>query len=180
MIRQLLPEEIPRLSIEAFKKAKKLPVSILLHDIRSVLNVGAIFRSADAFRVQHIYLSGITGSPNHPHCRKTALGAELSVDWSRINNPLQFLKEQKNKNICIVALEIAQGAFMLHQWQWNLQPLLLIPGNEVYGVPDWLLNEADICLEIPQMGTKHSLNVAVSVGIVLYKLFERALSLHYF
>ncbi len=168
-------EELPRLTPEEFKQAPKLPVSILLHNIRSAMNVGSIFRTADAFRIEKIFLSGYTAIPPSPEIRKTALGATKSVAWEKVESPVSFLHSVKQKNIRIIAVEQTHNSLNFTDFSWNKEPVLLLFGNEVKGVEQEHLNLSDLALEIPQYGTKHSLNISVCAGIVLYKFFEWSL-----
>jgi len=173
-------EELPRLPIERYASAPKMPVSLLLHNIRSLLNVGSILRSSDAFRVQKVYLSGFTGSPTQPEVQKTALGAQLVVPTERVENPIAFLQKMREKGMLIVAVEQTTHSLLLPQWKWDGSPTLFIFGNEMKGIEQELIDEAHFTIEIPQLGFKHSLNVAVSAGIILYHCFERALQLQRF
>ena len=172
MLKKKQIENLKRLTPVEFQNAPKLPLRVLLDDIRSLMNVGAIFRSADAFRIEKIYLTGITGTPPHPLIRKTALGATESVSWEKIENPVRLLKQLKKQQWKIIGVEQIHGAELLPHFQWNAQPTLLIFGNEVKGLTPKLLPFLDQALEIPQFGTKHSINVAVCAGIVFYHFFK--------
>ncbi len=173
MPRKLKNIELNRLSKEAFKNAQKSPAVIVLNDIRSMSNVGSLFRTADAFRVEKICLCGITARPPHKDIRKTALGAEESVDWEGYENTLDCIHHYKEKGYEILALEQTTGSVDIREWEINENPFLLVLGNEVDGVSDEVLAECDGILEIPQYGTKHSFNVAVSGGIALWELLSR-------
>ena len=151
----------------------KLPVAVLLDNVRSMHNVGAVFRTADAFLLDCVYLGGITGCPPHPEIKKTALGAEDSVRWEHIEDALDFAEVMKKKGWKICVLEQAHNSLPLQDF--TSQPserYLLVAGNEVEGVNQKILDIADIVLEIPQHGVKHSLNVSVSVGIALWQMVK--------
>ena len=171
-MRKLGNEELERLSVEEFKASKKIPVSIFLDNVRSLNNVGSAFRSGDAFRVEKIYLGGITGTPPHRDIHKTALGATESVDWEHVAEPLEKLKALQAEDYQILAVEQADESTMLQDFQPSAgQKYCLVFGNEVFGVADEIVQMADGCLEIPQGGTKHSLNISVSLGIVLWDCY---------
>ncbi len=172
MLRKKKIEELKRLTPDEFKRKPKLPVNILLHNIRSAMNVGAIFRTADAFAVNTIFLSGYTSLPPNPEIRKTALGATESVCWKKTENPELLLRSFKQKKGKIIAVEQTHNSININNFTWDKTPVLLLFGNEVKGVEQKFLNLSDLALEIPQYGTKHSLNVSVSAGIVLYKFSE--------
>ncbi|MCU0430958.1 MAG: RNA methyltransferase [Cytophagaceae bacterium] len=162
-------EEMDRLEVDAFKTAEKLPLVIVLDNIRSLHNVGAAFRTSDAFRVQHLYLCGITGTPPNRELHKSALGAEDTVDWTYHQDCLALVKELKQQGWIIAALEQASGSTSLQHYEPQPgQKICLIAGNEVFGVQEPIIEHCDLCLEIPQFGTKHSLNVSVSLGMVLW------------
>ena len=171
MPRKLRNEELNRLTVEKFKKAAKTPLVLVLDNIRSMNNVGSIFRTADAFKLSHIHLCGITACPPHREIRKTALGAEESVDWTyweQTTDALRFLKDHH-----IYALEQTTDSSSLRSFQHTGAPLALIVGNEVDGVAPDLLHLCRGSIEIPQFGTKHSFNVAVSAGIAMWELFNK-------
>ena len=161
-------EELNRLSLQEYKRVPKLPIRLLLHNIRSLHNVGSIFRTADAFLVEKIYLSGYTGCPPNPEIRKTALGAEEAVLWEKIKEPIELINKLKHQGFTIASVEQTHNSTFLKDFKWNKKPLLLIFGNEVKGVDDNIIEVSDLAIEIEQFGTKHSLNVSVSAGIVLY------------
>lgn len=170
-MKKLNMEELGRMRPEDFKTSPKLPVIVVLDNVRSLLNVGSIFRSGDAFGIEKIILSGYTGTPPHPEIRKTALGATDTVAWEKSSDLLLTLRELKAKGWTIAAIEQTTESLSLPHYEPNLQVgLVLILGNEVEGVQDEALNLCDLALEIPQFGTKHSLNVSVAAGIVLYAL----------
>ena len=150
---------------------KKLPVAVLLDNVRSSYNVGSVFRTSDAFMISEIILCGITGCPPHPEITKTALGAEESVEWRYVENALLTVKEMKKEGWLICVLEQAHGSIPLQNFVTSSDSkYLLIAGNEVEGVNQEIVDLADIILEIPQHGVKHSLNVSVSVGIALWQM----------
>lgn len=152
---------------------EKLPVAVLLDNVRSMYNVGSVFRTCDAFLISEVVLCGITGRPPHPEISKTALGAEESVNWRYCEDALKTIKEMKKEGWLICVLEQAHGSTPLQKFIPSSDlKYLLVAGNEVEGVSQQIVNMADIILEIPQHGVKHSLNVSVSVGIALWKLVE--------
>lgn len=168
--------ELGRMSPSAFKSAEKFPVLLVLDNIRSLHNVGAAFRTADAFRIQEIMLCGITGSPPHPEIERSALGATSSVKWTYYTTTEEAVKYLKALGYCLVAVEQTDQSQLLGEQTWSKdQPLALIFGNELLGVSDEVLPLCDYALEIPQLGTKHSLNVSVSIGIVLWELLRSAM-----
>lgn len=172
--KKTLNEELERKSIEEFKKSKKLPVVVLLDNIRSMHNVGAAFRTADAFMIEKIYLTGITAQPPHREIHKTALGATESVEWEFQPNTLETIKHLRSKGYKIISVEQAEPNVTLEEFMPDTnEKYCLIFGNEVNGVEDDTLQASDTCLEIPQSGTKHSLNVSVSIGVVLWKFYSQ-------
>lgn len=173
-MRKLKITELNRLSAEEFRAAEKIPLVVVLDDIRSLHNVGSVFRTSDAFRIARIYLCGITARPPHPEIHKTALGAEFSVDWIYKRDTLEAVSELKAENYTIYAVEQAEGSIMLDRFDTHTgQRYAVILGNEVKGVKQEVIDACDGCIEIPQYGTKHSLNVSVTAGIVLWDLFKR-------
>ncbi len=174
--RKLSMDDLNRLSVEDFKNVEKNPFVFVLDDIRSLNNVGSVFRTADAFRTQKIYLCGLTGTPPHRDITKTALGADESVEWEHRSDVLALVQQLKSEGYKIAALEQAEGSVMLN----DFEPLVsdryaFVLGNEVFGVSDSLIEQCDVCLEIPQFGTKHSLNVSVSAGIVAWDFVSKIL-----
>lgn len=170
-MRKLKNSELRRLDIESYKIAKKNPLVLVLDNIRSLNNIGSIFRTADAFRVQAIYLCGITAQPPHRDIHKTALGATDSVEWKYMNSTEEAIHELKEKGYEIIALEQADGSIMLHQFKPDPKSAYaIVLGNEVRGVQQKIVDISDHCIEIPQFGTKHSLNVTVSNGIALWDM----------
>ncbi|NEQ54491.1 MAG: RNA methyltransferase [Leptolyngbya sp. SIO3F4] len=175
-MRKLSMDELNRISVEEFKKTEKFPVVLILDNIRSLNNVGAAFRTADAFRIEKIYLCGITGKPPHRDIRKTALGASESVTWQYYPTTLAAIDECKAAGYHICAVEQAEGSTSLEQLEIVKQEkYAFIFGNEVFGVEDDALAQSDKCIEIPQFGTKHSLNISVSIGIVLWHYMNNIL-----
>ena len=173
-MRKVKNEELNRLSIADFKQADKLPIVLVLDNIRSLNNIGSIFRTADAFRIACIYLCGITATPPHREIHKTALGATDSVDWKYRDSTEKALQELRQDAYQIVAIEQADNSILLDNYQPEKQgKLALVFGNEVHGVDDKVVETADYCLEIPQSGTKHSFNVSVSTGIVLWDIYVK-------
>jgi tRNA G18 (ribose-2'-O)-methylase SpoU len=175
-MRKLANSELERKTVEEFRSAKKLPIVVVLDNVRSAYNVGSIFRTADAFPVEAIYLCGITGYPPHKEILKTALGATETVKWKYYKSTLEAIHELKISGYKIYAVEQAEGSISLNEIS-NLKPqisnLVLIFGHEVNGVQQDIMNVCDGCIEIPQGGTKHSLNIAVSAGVVLWEFFRK-------
>lgn len=172
--RKLKNSELPRLSEEAFKKAEKTPLIIVLDNIRSLNNIGSVFRTADAFLVEKIYLCGITAQPPHKDIHKTALGATETVDWEYVETTFEIVEKLKLENIIVLAVEQAESAVMLDDFNpIKNQKYAVVFGNEVKGVDQKVVNASDAALEIPQFGTKHSLNISVSVGVVVWDFFSK-------
>lgn len=173
-MRKLKITELNRISAEEFKTAEKLPLVVVLDDIRSLHNIGSIFRTADAFRIECIYLCGITATPPHPEMHKTALGAEFTVDWKYVNNPVEAVDNLKKEGYEVYSVEQAEGSIMLNELELDrTQKYAIVMGNEVKGVHQEVINHSNGCIEIPQYGTKHSLNVSVTAGIVMWDLFSK-------
>ena len=173
-MRKIKNSELNRLSVEGFKAAKKSPLIVILDNVRSLNNVGSIFRSADAFRIQHIYLCGITATPPHKDIQKTALGSTEAVDWSYAKDTLAVVEKLQSVNVKVMAIEQAQNATVLQDFYPNNQSIYaLVFGHEVKGVNQAVVNQCDGVIEIPQFGTKHSLNIAVCGGLVLWDLFSK-------
>ncbi|MDX1652133.1 MAG: RNA methyltransferase [Brumimicrobium sp.] len=174
MNRKLKLWELNRPSVEEFKEKKKFPVVLILDNIRSLSNIGAFFRTADAFNVKKIYLCGITASPPHREIQKTALGATESVEWKHVEDVVILIQELKKKKVKICSIEQAEKTIMLNEFEINQSSeYALVFGNEVDGVNQRVIDESDYILEVPQFGTKHSLNVSVCAGVVLWE-FVRA------
>lgn len=171
--RKLANEELDRIDIEEFKASEKLPVVLVLDNIRSLNNIGSIFRTADAFRIERIYLCGITAQPPHRDIQKTALGATESVAWEYSEDVLKVLKDLKTSHT-LIAVEQTENAVLLTDFEPDKQKrLALIFGNEVKGVQQEAIDLCETVVEIPQKGTKHSFNIAVSVGILLWDIFTK-------
>lgn len=166
-------DALGRMSVAAFRQADKIPVVIVLDNVRSMHNVGSVFRTADAFLMEGIYLCGFTPRPPHRDIHKTALGATETVKWQYQQNAEALVIELKAQGYQLVAVEQVKNSIPLNRFKWNgKDKIALIFGNEVDGVQQELIFRCDSCVEIPQLGTKHSLNISVSAGIVLYKLAE--------
>lgn len=171
-MRKLLNEELPRLSREEFKAEKKTPLIIVLDNVRSHLNVGSVFRTADAFLIEEIFLCGITGTPPHRDIHKTALGATETVTWKHFDSTTEAVQQLKEHGYYIIAIEQADKAVMLHEFiPVGTQKYAVVFGNEVDGVAQEVVSSSDIVVEIPQFGMKHSLNISVSAGIVMWDMF---------
>lgn len=173
-MKKLKLEELGRITPEAYKAAEKLPVVLLLDNVRSLHNVGSAFRTADAFRIDKIYLTGITGQPPHREIQKTALGATESVEWHYEKNGPSLVKQLKTQGYTIVIVEQTTESISLH----NFVPAVdskycLVFGNEVDGVSEDIIEYADLAVEIPQSGTKHSINISVCVGIVVWEISKK-------
>ena len=167
-------DELGRPSVEAFKTQPKLPVTLVLDNVRSMHNVGSAFRTSDAFAIERIILCGITGTPPHREIEKTALGATQSVAWHHASDTLQALQQLQQDGYRLTAIEQAKESIPLQQFKpLPAEKYALIFGNEVHGVSEEVMKFVDMCIEIPQSGTKHSLNIAVSVGIVLWDIYAK-------
>lgn len=172
--RKLKITELNRISTEEFKKAEKLPLVVVLDNIRSLHNIGSVFRTSDAFRVECIYLCGITAVPPHPEMHKTALGAEFTVDWKYVDNAVEAVDNLKKDGYTVYSVEQAEGSIMLENIKLDPnRKYAVVLGNEVKGVQQEVIDHSDGCIEIPQYGTKHSLNVSVTAGIVIWDLFKQ-------
>lgn len=166
-------DELGRKSVAEFKQAEKNALIIILDNIRSVYNVGSIFRTADAFLIEGICICGYSPTPEHKQMAKTALGASDTVDWIHYPNALEAVKELKQKNYDVFAIEQAVGSIHLQNFKANnYAKLAVVFGNEVEGVQQEVIEACNGCIEIPQLGTKHSLNVATAAGVILWKLIE--------
>ncbi len=173
-MRKLENSELERKSISDFKLASKTPISIILDDIRSLHNIGSVFRTSDAFLIEKIYLCGISAVPPNKEIHKTALGATETVAWEYHKNILEVIENLKSSSTLVYAIEQVENAMFLD----DFQPIkdakyALVFGNEVYGVSQEAIKLCDGCIEIPQLGTKHSLNISVSAGIVVWDLFQK-------
>ena len=171
-MRKLKLEELGRISVEEFKETEKIPVIVVLDNIRSMHNIGSVFRTSDAFLIEKIYLCGITATPPNKEIRKTALGATESVDWEYVKEINELIPELKSKGFKILSIEQTESSQNLSEFEFHPnEKYAVIFGNEVEGVQQSVINESDFCLEIPQGGTKHSLNVSVCAGIVLWETY---------
>jgi tRNA G18 (ribose-2'-O)-methylase SpoU len=172
-MRKLKNSELNRLSVDEFKQVEKLPIIVVLDNIRSLNNIGSVFRTSDAFLLEKIYLCGITAQPPHRDIHKTALGATESVDWEYMENTLECVKKLQAKGYHCLAIEQAKNSVMLNDFDHAKHPKIAVFfGNEVKGVQQEVIDKCDNCIEIPQLGTKHSLNISVSAGVVLWELFR--------
>ena len=184
-MRKLRTIEMNRLSVDAFKEAPKMPLIVVLDDVRSMYNIGSVFRTSDAFRVEAVYLCGITARPPHPEIHKTALGGEDSVTWRYFATAQEAVEELHRNNYHVYAIEQCEGSTLLQELKIDNSPssFLLPPsskyavvfGNEVKGVHQEVVDLCDGCIEIPQFGTKHSMNVSVTAGIVIWEFARQLL-----
>jgi len=173
-MRKLKTEELGRVGIDDFKKQEKLPLVVILDSVRSMHNIGSIFRTSDGFAIEKIYLCGITAQPPHREIEKTALGATQSIEWTYSEDTCDAINELKSDGYTIIAIEQAENSTMLNDYlPENTMKYALIFGNEVNGVSDEAMKLIDTCIEIPQFGTKHSFNIVVSAGIVLWDFFAK-------
>ncbi|MDR2963137.1 MAG: RNA methyltransferase [Bacteroidales bacterium] len=168
-------EELGRKSIEEYKESPKMPIVVVLDNVRSANNVGSVFRTSDAFLVAQVYLCGITATPPNKDIQKTALGAQLSVPWAYAQSTVVQVRELKQQGYRIIAVEQAQGSIFLQHFKLQAEEkIALVMGNEVFGVSHEVMAECDACIEIPQFGTKHSFNVAVTFGMVMWEICKTA------
>ena len=184
-MRKLRTIEMNRLSVDAFKEAPKMPLIVVLDDVRSMYNIGSVFRTSDAFRVEAVYLCGITARPPHPEIHKTALGGEDSVTWRYFATAQEAVEELHRNNYHVFAIEQCEGSTLLQELKIdNSHSTLHTPhsskyavvfGNEVKGVHQEVVDQCDGCIEIPQFGTKHSMNVSVTAGIVIWEFARQLL-----
>ena len=171
-MRKLKNSELDRLSVDEFKQSDKTPIIVILDNIRSLNNIGSVFRTSDAFLIEKIYLCGITAKPPHKDIHKTALGSTETVDWEYVNDTLALVEKLKAQNIKIISIEQAENATMLNEFQPEADTTYAIVfGNEVKGVQQEIVTASDVVIEIPQYGTKHSLNISVSASVVIWDLF---------
>ncbi len=171
-MRKIENSELERKSIDEFKQAKKTPIIVILDDIRSLHNIGSVFRTGDAFLIEKIYLCGITATPPNKEINKTALGATDTVAWEYQKDVSQVISDLKSQDIDVFAIEQVEGAIYLDNFKVeNNKKYALVFGNEVFGVNQEAVKLCDGAIEIPQLGTKHSLNISVSTGIVIWDLF---------
>ena len=170
MNRKLKLEELNRVSITDFKQQQKDPVIVLLDNVRSLHNVGSVFRTCDAMAVEKLYLCGITAKPPHREIQKTAIGATESVNWEYMEDAISIIHRYKKEGYTIISVEQTSNSIALGNYNWKNEKVLLVFGNEVDGVQQNIIDLSDFSLEIPQWGTKHSFNITVSAGIVLWDL----------
>ena len=176
-MRKLRTIEMQRLSVDEFHEAPKLPLIVVLDDVRSLHNVGSVFRSGDAFRVEAVYLCGITATPPHPEIHKTALGGEDSVAWRYFPTATEAIDSLHNDGFFVYSIEQVEGSTKLQNLQLDTdRRYAVVLGNEVKGVHQEVVDMSDGCLEIPQFGTKHSLNVSVTAGMVIWEVAKKFLS----
>jgi len=175
MNRKLKLDELNRVSVQEFKNQKKLPIIVVLDNIRSLNNIGSFFRTSDAFNIEAIYLCGISAQPPHREIQKTALGAAESVEWRYFETTEQALGKLKEQEFLIYAIEQTENSIYLQEFTYNLEKIALVFGNEVDGVGQNVINLSKSSIEIPQFGTKHSLNVSISFGVVLWHLVSQSL-----
>ncbi|WP_044211437.1 RNA methyltransferase [Flammeovirga sp. OC4] len=176
-MRKLSMDELNRVSAEEFKSQKKNNIVVVLDNIRSLNNVGSAFRTGDAFAIEKVVLCGITGKPPHRDIHKTALGAQDTVTWEHFDDTVEAIKSLKEEGYKIIAVEQVEGSTSLQDFQTTAEEkVALIFGNEVMGVSQEAIEASDIALEIPQFGTKHSLNVSVTLGVVLWQVLQQKLS----
>ena len=175
-MRKLRTIEMNRLSVEQFKEADKLPLVVVLDDVRSMYNVGSVFRTGDAFRIEAVYLCGISATPPSTEIHKTALGAEDSVEWQYFPSAVEALEHLHSMGYEVYAVEQAEGSTKLHEFSPEQgKKYAVVMGNEVKGVHQEVIDKSDGCLEIPQFGTKHSMNVSVTTGIIIYSFARNIL-----
>jgi len=173
-MRKLNVLEMHRMSVDEFKQSEKTPLVVVLDHVRSMYNVGSVFRTADAFRIERIWLCGITSRPPHPEIHKTALGAEDSVDWAYADDTLDVVRQLQGEGYEVWAVEQVEGSTLLSDF--HLIPsrrYAVVLGNEVKGVDQNVVNQCNGCIEIPQFGTKHSLNVSTTAGIVMWDIWKK-------
>lgn len=174
MNRKLKNEELNRITVDEFKATRKTPIIIVLDNIRSLNNIGSVFRTSDAFLVEAVYLCGITATPPHREIQKTALGATETVSWKHFSSTSEAISFLKDKNYKIAAIEQTENSIMLDDFKVNKsEKLAVVFGNEVKGVEQDAIDLSDTVIEIPQHGTKHSLNISVSCGIIIWDLFQK-------
>lgn len=173
-MKKLSNDELNRINIEEFKSTEKSPFVVVLDNIRSLNNVGSVFRSSDAFLVNSIYLCGITAQPPHKDIHKTALGATESVEWNYFEHTLDAIASLKKEGYKIISIEQAEDSVLLQDFEVKTnEKYALILGHEVKGVAQEVIDASDYVIEIPQFGTKHSFNISVTTGIVLWELFKK-------
>ncbi|WP_438973525.1 RNA methyltransferase [Polaribacter sp.] len=173
-MRKLKNNELGRISVDEFKATEKTPIIVVLDNVRSLNNIGSVFRTSDAFLIEKIYLCGISATPPNKDIHKTALGATESVDWEYVEDTLALVQQLKKAHIKVLAIEQAENSTKLDAFLPSAnQKYAIVMGNEVKGVQQEVVNASDVCIEIPQLGTKHSLNISVTTGVVLWDLFQK-------
>lgn len=173
-MRKLKNNELNRLTVKEFKEVKKTPIIVVLDNIRSLNNIGSVFRTSDAFLIEKIYLCGICATPPNKEIHKTALGATKSVDWEYQEETLNVIHKLQKENVQVLSIEQAENSIMLDELELDKnQKYAVVFGNEVKGVQQAVVTASDKCVEIPQLGTKHSLNISVSAGVVLWDLLQK-------
>lgn len=173
-MRKLKNNELGRITVDEFKSTKKTPLIIVLDNIRSLNNIGSVFRTSDAFLIEKIYLCGICATPPNKDIHKTALGATESVAWEYVENIMDLVQKLKVENVKVLAIEQAENSTKLDTfYPEKNQKYAIVMGNEVKGVQQEVVNASDFCIEIPQVGTKHSLNISVTTGVVIWDLFTK-------
>ena len=173
-MRKLKNSELNRISVPEFKEVEKIPVRIILDNIRSLSNVGSVFRTSDAFLIKEIILCGITATPPHREIQKTALGATESTDWRYVESTADAVREFQELGMKVYAFEQAEESKMLDEVEFTFEnEIVIVMGNEVKGVSDEVMGLVNDCIELPQFGTKHSLNISVTTGILIWELFQQ-------
>jgi 23S rRNA (guanosine2251-2'-O)-methyltransferase len=178
MMKKISMNELGRMSVDEFKSSQKTPIVIILDNVRSGFNIGSVFRTADAFRIESVLLCGITAVPPNREIQKSALGSTESVQWKYFETTIQAINEFKKNGYIIVSVEQANGSIHLQNFKPDKDlKYALVFGNEVYGVLQEVINTSHFCVEIPQFGTKHSFNISVTAGIVLYDFYNKIICL---
>ncbi len=173
-MRKLKNNELGRITVDEFKSVEKTPIIVVLDNIRSLNNIGSVFRTSDAFLIEKIYLCGICATPPNKDIHKTALGATESVAWEYVEDTLTLVEKLKAENVRVLAIEQTENSTKLNTfYPEKNEKYAIVMGNEVKGVQQKVVNAADVCIEIPQLGTKHSLNISVTTGVVLWDLFQK-------
>jgi len=172
-MRKLKNSELKRISTVDFKKAAKTPIIVVLDNVRSAMNVGSVFRTSDAFIIEKIYLCGITATPPNKEILKTALGAQKTVEWEHYAKTASLVKDLKQTGNYIIGVEQTENATVLNDFELPKNKIVLIFGNEVFGINQDVIDLCDECIEIPQYGTKHSLNISISAGIVMWEIWKK-------
>ena len=175
-MKKLSMDDLNRLSTEEFKMVEKFPYTLILNDIRSMNNIGSVFRTGDASKVEKVYLCGITATPPHREIQKTALGADETVVWEHVEDVLLLVKTLQSEGVIVAAVEQVENSVSLLSFEpAENQKYAFVFGNEVFGVNQTVVEQADFCLEIPQYGTKHSLNISVTAGVVAWDFVSKIL-----